>query len=295
LIQKDDLLGSSSSDGPGGCAVGVDVGATLAKIAIEDAAGRRQLELFQADSEQAIVDRIAARAPSSIGLTGGGAPRVAALLEGPAPTLTEFDAWARGAVRLLPEAELPSEPFLLVSVGTGTSAVLVDGDSAQRVGGTALGGGTVVGLGARLVGSRDFDELCSLATAGTRDNVDLLVADIYREDELPLPGTATAAAFGKLSLPDDRRADFPPPTREDLAAAVMHLVGENVALVCSAIASICNVTQMVFGGTTLRGNPALTGVLTVMSLAVGRKPSILPDGEFAGALGALDLGRQAGS
>jgi type II pantothenate kinase len=291
LIQKEDLLGSGSGDERGKCAVGVDVGATLAKIAIEDEAGNRQLELLSATSLQAVVERIGRLDPSSIGLTGGGAPRVAAEIRREAPFITEFDAWARGAVRLLPEADLPGEPFLLVSLGTGTSVVLVDGDSARRVGGTALGGGTVVGLGFSLVGSRNFAELCELARAGSRNHVDLLVEDIYRDGDLPLPGTATAAAFGKLSLPDDRRADFPEPSREDLAAGVMHLVGENVALVCGAISAICNVTQIVFGGTTLRGNTALSGVLTVMSQAIGRKPTILPDGEFAGALGALELGR----
>lgn len=284
-------MGSGSSDAQTKSAVGVDVGATLAKIAIEDAAGQRQLELLPAASEQAVVDLITKLDPSSIGLTGGGAPRVAAQLGCHTRSISEFDAWARGAVLLLPEADLPGEPFLLVSLGTGTSAVLVDGDRAQRVGGTALGGGTVVGLGARLVGSRDFSELCDLANAGSREHVDLLVADIYRDGDLPLPGTATAAAFGKLSLPDERRADFPEPSREDLAAGVMHLVGENVALICGAIASICNATQIVFGGTTLRGNKALSGVLTVMSLAIGRKPTILPHGEFAGALGALELAR----
>jgi type II pantothenate kinase len=287
LIQKEDRLGSSSE----GTHVGVDLGATLAKFAMRDASDQYTFELSPSTSPKAVLDRIQALGPATVGLTGGGAPEVAERLDRDSVSVTEFDAWASGAVRLLPEADLPQEAFLLVSVGTGTSAVLVDGDGARRVGGTALGGGTVVGLGAHLTGCRNFDELCALASAGTRNNVDLLVADIYREGKLPLPGNATAAAFGKLSLPDHRLADFEEPSLEDLAAGVMHLVGENVALMCSAIAGMCNVTHVVFGGTTLRGNKALCSVLTVVSLAIGRKPVILPHGEFAGAVGALELAR----
>ena len=271
--------------------MGVDLGATLAKFAIRDAHGRYAFELSPATSLQAVIDGISELEPASVGVTGGGAPGLADRLARESVSVTEFDAWARGAVRLLPQADLPQGPFLLVSVGTGTSAVLVDGDQARRVGGTALGGGTVVGLGAHLTGCRNFDELCTLASAGTRDNVDLLVSDIYREGKLPLPAAATAAAFGKLSLADHQRTDFDDPSREDLAAGVMHLVGENVALMCGAIAATCNVSDIVFGGTTLRGNKSLCNVLTLISLFVGCKALILPDGEFAGAVGALELAR----
>jgi len=61
----------------------------------------------------------------------------------------EFDAWASGSGRMMAEVGIdPAEPYLLVSLGTGTSAMLVRPGSVSRVGGTALGGGTVVGLGA---------------------------------------------------------------------------------------------------------------------------------------------------
>ena len=37
--------------------------------------------------------------------------------------------------------------------------LLVEPERATRVGGTALGGGTLLGLGSALVGTADFDEL----------------------------------------------------------------------------------------------------------------------------------------
>ena len=79
--------------------------------------------------------------------------------------------------------------------------MLVDGERVTRLGGTALGGGTLLGLGAALTGVAEFDRLLSLAGDGDRRRVDLLVSDIYRAGDLPLPGDLTAASFGKLADP----------------------------------------------------------------------------------------------
>ena len=49
--------------------------------------------------------------------------------------------------------------------------------------------------------------------------------------------------------------------------------------------------QIVFGGSTLRGNHLLRTIIEALSSALGRQAVLLPDGEFAGALGALELAR----
>jgi type II pantothenate kinase len=202
----------------------------------------------------------------------------------------EFEAWGAGSHALLErEGRANGEPHLLVSLGTGTSAMLVDGDRVTRVGGTALGGGTLLGLGAALTGVADFDGLVSLAREGDRRRVDLLVSDIYRAGALPLPGDLTAASFGKLA--DPARGD--PPAPRDLAHAVFGLVGENVGLICGALALAAGVRRVVFGGTTLRGNPVLVEILRGLCAGMGREAVFLRDGEFAGALGALEIAARA--
>ncbi|MFV1959295.1 MAG: FGGY family carbohydrate kinase, partial [Planctomycetota bacterium] len=47
-------------------------------------------------------------------------------------------------------------------VGTGTSILRVEDGQATRLGGTALGGGTVLGLGVALTGCESYEELCAL-------------------------------------------------------------------------------------------------------------------------------------
>ena len=48
-----------------------------------------------------------------------------------------------------------------------------------------------------------------------------------------------------------------------------------------------------FGGSTLRANPALTAILGGVCAVLGRSPHFLADGQYAGALGALALGEAA--
>jgi type II pantothenate kinase len=265
------------------------VGATLVKLALQEPGQEPRLESLPAGRLEEVVQRLSEAAPGRVGLTGGGAPRLARRLAGDPVQVGEFDAWSRGARRLLRRQAPAPERFLLVSVGTGTSAMLVEGERVRRVGGTALGGGTLMGLGSALLGRPDFEKLAELAAAGDRSRVDLLISDVYPEGDFPLPGTVNAASLAKLARDGD-------PRPSDLAHGLVGLVGENVALICCGLAAAAGVEPIVFGGSTLRDNPALVDILRGACLVLGRKPCFLPDGEFVGALGALEcLGADGGA
>ena len=266
--------------------LGIDVGATLAKLAISRGEGRASCRLAPAHAIERLAREVEDLAPARVGVTGGGAIPLSRSLSLDTAPVGEFEAWGAGSHRLLQEeGRANGKPHLMVSLGTGTSAMRVEGSLVTRVGGTALGGGTLLGLGAALTGVGDFDRLVALAADGDRRRVDLLVSDIYRAGELPLPGDLTAASFGKLA--DRARGD--PPAARDLAHAVIGLVGENVALICGALASAAGVGRIVFGGTTLRGNPALVAILRALCTGMGFEVIFLREGEFAGALGALEI------
>jgi type II pantothenate kinase len=247
-------------------AVGIDSGASLMKVAIRRGSETQHRVLPAGDVRHA-EDLARELAPRRIGLTGGGAAELSRRLGAEAVRVNEFAAWGAGAAALLDaEGRDAPRPFLLVSLGTGTSVMLADRLSVNRVGGTALGGGTVMGLGALLLGSASFDEICALAARGDRRHVDMLVSDIYRPGEIALTGDLTAANFGKPLL----RSGHKPRPEAGLAAphALRHIV---------------------FGGSTLRDNPSLRDVLQDITSAFGREPVFLERGEYAGAVGALEL------
>src|SRR5881409_3740450 len=265
-----------------GAAAGADVGATLVKLAVRDARGDTSTDTLPADELDAVAERLRDVSPIVLGLTGGGAPRLVERLSRPAVRVGEFEAWAQGARQLLGRAA--PERFLVVSVGTGTSALLVEAGAVARVGGTALGGGTILGLGTALIGERDFDAIAALAQQGDRRCVDLLIRDVYPAGDFLLPGDVNAASFAKLARPESA-----PAAAADLAHAIMGLVGENIGLICAGLAARANAELIAFGGGTLRANPALTAILGGVCAALGRMPNFLADGQHTGALGALAL------
>lgn len=271
-------------------AAGVDVGATLAKTVLAvpgDVAHGYESAFFPARDLEAIASFLTAREPAFIAATGAGAQRLARRLEGRAVQLVgEFEAWGTGERLLLERANLsPTSPHLLVSLGTGTSILCVEGDGrVRRLGGTALGGGTLLGLGQLLLGTSDHEQLAELAARGDRRHVDLLVSDIYQNGEIPLAGDLTAANFGKVESPQP----------QDLAQALARLVAENVGLLAGALAAataratgLPGRLDVVFAGSTLRHNRALKDILEFATSLAGGRPLFPPDGEFGGALGAL--------
>jgi type II pantothenate kinase len=271
--------------GPGrAVAAGADAGTSLVKLAFRERTGGTRYESLPSGDLPAVAAYLSASGAERIGLTGGGASRLARLLRSDTAEVAEFDAWAGGARQMLREEGQELARFLLVSLGTGTSALLVDGDAVHRVGGTALGGGTLLGLGRVLAGTGRFEELVALADAGDRKRVDLLIRDVYPEGDFMLPAEVNAASFARLArLANDHR-----PERSDLVHALVGLVGENVALICGGLAAAHGARHIVFGGTTLRGHRALVDVLRIVCLAQGAHATFLPRGEFAGALGALE-------
>jgi len=81
----------------------------------------------------------------------------------------------------------PLYPFLLVSFGSGVSVLQVNSAAEadfERVGGTATGGATFLGLMHLLTGkpSLSFDDAVACAARGNAANVDKLVGDIYGAD-----------------------------------------------------------------------------------------------------------------
>lgn len=115
---------------------------------------------------------------------------------------------------------------VVVSMGTGTALVYAkrerDNYSIQYLGGTGMGGGTLVGLSRKLVGVDSIDHIEQLCADGDLDNIDLRIKDIS-----PTRGyhgineNLTAANFGKVS-------DLATPS--DLALGITNMVAETIMM-----------------------------------------------------------------
>ena len=113
-------------------------------------------------------------------LTGAGSAYISSPLYGlPTFRVDEFIANALGA-----RFRSGLERMVVVSMGTGTSFVRVDGDSVTHLGGLEVGGGTLQGLSSLLLKTRDIRKVTALAMKGDLNNVDLHIGDIRVQVDL---------------------------------------------------------------------------------------------------------------
>ena len=141
------------------------------------------------------------------------------------------------------------ERAVVVSMGTGTALVYAEkGKEPEYLGGTGVGGGTLVGLSKKLLGLEDIDYIQSLSEEGDLSHVDLRIGDITKKDPgLTMPDHMTASNFGKIT---DGATDA------DLAKGIMNMVFETVGMLALFAARAKDNVPVV-----------LTGNLTTVSYA----------------------------
>lgn len=130
---------------------------------------------------------------------------------------------------------------VVVSLGTGTALVHAKrGGEMKYLGGTGVGGGTLMGLSKLLMKAETVEHIGEYAAEGNLGNVDLRIKDITANNALSaLSRDLTASNFGNLS-------DMA--TKSDLALGVLNLVFETVGMVSIFAARSVGVTDIVLTG-----------------------------------------------
>lgn len=165
---------------------------------------------------------------------------------------------------------------LVVSVGTGTAIVHAEGRKARHVGGSGVGGGTILGLGKALAGITDFDSLAQAASLGHVETVDLTIGDIASSAVGNLPRHATASNFGKMA---DR------PGVEDCSAGIVNMVFQTVGMLAIFAARAESDPAIVIVGNTMQ-IPMARQVLDELYPLYGVKFIVPELAQYATAIGA---------
>eukprot|EP00299_Pterocystis_sp_00344_P010795 c4918_g1_i1.p1 GENE.c4918_g1_i1~~c4918_g1_i1.p1 ORF type:complete len:521 (+),score=155.14 c4918_g1_i1:30-1592(+) len=181
-------------------------------------------------------------------------------------------------------------PFIVVNIGSGVSVLFVENERTfERVNGTALGGGTYLGLCRLFTRCETFEEALRLAERGHASKLDLLVGDIYGGDceNLSLPSSATAASFGKAMTMDIEKDPIQP---EDFARALLTMISNNIGQIALLTARQLKAKHVVFAGNFLRHNNISQRTLAFATnfWSKGTLEALFLRHEgFCGALGAL--------
>ena len=169
-------------------------------------------------------------------LTGVGASLFKNKIYGiPTCQVDEFQAIGLGGLALSGKKE-----GLIVSMGTGTAFVRAGQNGSKHIGGSGVGGGTVVGLCSRLCDVKSFNTIVDLASEGDLCNVDLNIGDITAGEIPSLAPDITASNFGKM-------ADGLSPA--DLAAGVLNMVFQTIGMMAVFACRNDQVKDVVLTGT----------------------------------------------
>lgn len=199
--------------------------------------------------------------------------------------INEVQAIGRGGQALLGlEGDARDTSLMVASCGSGTALIKAQGDSYAHVSGSAVGGGTMLGLARLILGTMDPLEIEAWAAQGDRNGADLSLADVITGPIGSLPADATAVNFGRLG----RRSFHGEVSREDLAAALVNLIAQTIALITINAARAQGCEQVVLTGhmvdmSTFREVVGLVGQYYAAELKVVDRPG------YATAIGALLL------
>jgi type II pantothenate kinase len=184
--------------------IGIDVGGSTTKIVgLEDGTRIKSpmnitandpiTSLFGAFGKYLYDNHINLEEVEHVMLTGVGASSVTTPIYGlPTSHVDEFQADGLGA-----RFTSGLKQLIVVSMGTGTTLVRVDGDAINHIGGISMGGGTLQGLSHLLLNTTDIGEVVEMASHGDISHINLQIKDISKDDIEGLPMHATASLFGK--------------------------------------------------------------------------------------------------
>lgn len=194
----------------------------------------------------------------------------------PSEQVTEFDCIGRGGLYLSGLSEA-----IIVSMGTGTAIVHAkkQGETVftEYMGGTGVGGGTLVGLSRKILGVDNVDHIEQLCEGGNLDNVDLRIKDISKRHKYgSMDENLTAANFGNLS-------DIA--GKNDMALGIVNMVSETIGMLSIFAGRNYGLRDIV-----LTGNLVMVGPIRERLLSMKKDFDVnfmIPDkAEYATVIGA---------
>lgn len=261
--------------------IGIDAGSSNIKaVAIDENEEIVAKILLKAMSvEEALVKfmenvKIRKEEISKIVVTGIGQAKVSENLLGiKTLKVDEFEAIGTGTTYLTNINE-----GLIISIGTGTAFIKANNGNYTHIGGTGVGGGTLINLCKKFAGLNSFSEIEKKIENADIEKVDLRLKDIKEEaiNDL-LPSDITVSNFGKMS--EDA-------TENDVILGIVNLIAETVGMMgIFAVQNIDNKNIMVIGSITELKH--IRRVLEMLNKLQNVNFIIPQNAEWAVAIGAV--------
>lgn len=262
--------------------IGIDIGSTTTKaVAVESREVIRKIKTKAFDAvtsatgvlgKMTIENDVKMSDIDKIIITGAGASRIKGdIFNIPTEKTDEINAIGHGGMYLSRR-----DKIIIANIGTGTAIIEASSAGISHIGGTGVGGGTIIGLSKELLKTTSFPGILALASSGDLKQVDLLIEDIVESNISFLHKESTASNFGKM---------LDTAKKEDIAIGIINLVYEVIGMLSVFAAKSKNNDTVVITGNG--SNNALgKRILKNISDIYGIKFEFPVDAEFATAIGA---------
>ncbi|MDR1278615.1 MAG: pantothenate kinase [Treponema sp.] len=262
--------------------IGIDIGSTTTKaVSIEDGRLIRKIKTKASDAvtsatgafgKMIVENEIKMGDIQGITITGAGASKIKNDIFGiPTVKIDEIRAIGTGGTFLSGR-----DHIIIANIGTGTAVIEAGPAGIFHLGGSGVGGGTILGLAKKLLHTSDFNGIMELAETGNLNQVDLLLEDIMLTDISFLNRESTASNFGKM---------LDTAGSGDIALGIVNLVYQVIGMLSVFAAKSRNVNRVVVTG---NGSKNLIGRKILLNITgmYGISFEYPQDAEYTTAVGA---------
>ncbi len=223
------------------------------------------------------VNKISLKDIDKLIMTGVGSSFISGDLLGlPVEKIEEFKALGFGGLYLS-----GLKKAIIVSMGTGTAFVKANEGCIQHLGGTGVGGGTILGLSKTMVNLSTFENIIETARTGIPERVDLSIGDISRNEIGNLPSNLTASNFGKMSDQAEK---------SDITRAILTMVFQVIGMLAIFAARTQKDTEIVLTGKLAHVQQAQV-TFTELGNLYNVNFHVPPHAEYCTAIGAAISGK----
>lgn len=172
---------------------------------------------------------------------------------------------------------LKDEDFIIASAGTGTAFIKNENGNITHMGGTGIGGGTLINLCKKIIPDITFEKINKSIQKGSLEKIDLKIKDVTTNNIETLPKDTTAVNFGKL----DNKA-----TNDDVIIGIVNMIFETIGVMSALIAKGEKIKKIIVIGQIAK-MPYAKEVLTKIEKLHNVEFIIPENAEYMTALGAI--------
>jgi type II pantothenate kinase len=262
--------------------IGIDIGSTTTKaVSVEGGRVIKKIKTRAADAVTSatgafgkiiVENEIKMSDIKKIMITGAGSVKLNNDIFGiPTQKIDEITAIGTGGMFLSGK-----EHVIITNIGTGTAIIEAGRDGISHIGGSGLGGGTILGLAKKLLPTSNFSGIMKLAETGDLAQVDLLLEDIMETDISFLNRESTASNFGKM---------LDSAGNNDIAMGILNMVYQVIGVISAFAAKSKNMDHILVTG---RGSSNAIGkkILSEITAMYGTLFEYPQDAEYTTAIGA---------